>query len=309
MADTYGPIDAVYKTMYQENVQLQVQQRTAVFEGTFTELQNVRGKEMQAVEFVGKEEADLDYPEDGPTPNKPSNHEAVFVRPRRITWGKSIPSSTTIKAAVDYQSPYMQTGALAVARARRKIMQQAILGARLMKQDETGAIATVAFDYANRTVAKDYQGPGVATADAGLSVKKLIKGLELLGITELDIDVEDIHVAMTMKQNTDLYNDITVINKFYRDRAQLEDKLVRNILGINIHIWNTLPVDSYTATGARELPMWTKSGMYCGDAMPITTMLERNPAMQYQPHGFIENWFTATRSEDEKVARILCVEL
>lgn len=309
MADVYGPIDAVHKQMFDDNVKLQVQQTNAVFEGTFTPIMNASGKEMQPVEFVGSEEADLDYPESAPTPNKASKHESVWVRPTRVTWGKTIPSSTSIKAAVDYTAPYMQTGANAVARARRRLMQQALLGPRLLKNDETGAINSVAFDYANRTVAKNYTGPGGAATDTGLTVKKLTKALELLGFTELDVDVENVHLAMTMKQNTDLYNDITVINKDYQDRAQLNDKRVRMLMGVQIHIWNSLPVDSFTATGAREIPVWCQSGMYAGDFMPMTTNLEKNPALQYQPHGFIENWFGATRAEDEKVARILCVEL
>ena len=47
--DNYGPIDAVTKQAYSDNVQLQVQLKTNKYEGCFTPIQNLQGREMQAV--------------------------------------------------------------------------------------------------------------------------------------------------------------------------------------------------------------------------------------------------------------------
>lgn len=312
LPDTYGPIDAVTKQAYTDNVQLQVQLMTNKFEGCFTLIPGLKGREMQAVELVGVSEAQLDFPVNVPQERIPPKHEGVYVYPRRLTWPRTIPSNYKIEALRDYQGPYTREGAAAVARARSNIISQAILGPRYMRQDNTGTIATIGYDWTNRVVAANYQFGG-GGASANMTPQKFIKGMELLGINNVDLDAEDVYCAMTFKQNTSLYQAIQLTNTQYTGtgRVQLEDKMVRSFMGVQILMFGTTgndPLINDPTNTWRACPMWVKSGVHFGDAEPLMVNVERNPSLQYQVDIFMENWVGATRSEDEKVVAILCDE-
>lgn len=139
-----------------------------------------------------------------------------------------------------------------------------------------------------------------------MTVEKFIKALELLGITELDIDVEDISCAMTMRQNTDLYNS-TKINKDWVNRAVLEDKFIRSLCGVRIIIDNRLPKNPNVSTD-RMCPFWAKSRMHFGSAIPYVGEMDRVPTRQNQLLIQGRAWYAATRSEDEGVVCVYCRE-
>jgi hypothetical protein len=301
--DIYGPIDAVYQQRYADNVRLQVQLTRDPFDGAYEIIPNARGREIQAVDLVGKSECLFDQPDDAPTPNIPPSHEGIYAQPRKMNWGRLIKRGDEIKAAVDFQSIYVREGAAALVRGKAKLLAAALVGPRLIRNDNTGAINSVPYDQTNRVIANNYQyGGGGATA--GLTVQKWIKAMEMLGKTDLDVDTEDLTAAMTMKENTDLYNQLQVTNMLYVNRAQFEEKTVKVFMGVRIKIYNYLPMDP---TGAyRQIPMWARSGLHWGDFEPLATFLERNPSLNFQPHAYLEQWGGATRSEDEKVVLINC---
>ena len=310
--DNYGPIDAVTKQAYSDNVALQVQLLTNKFEGSFTPIMNLQGREMQAVELVGASEAQLDFPTNVPQERISPKHEGVYIYPRRLTWPRTIPSNYKIEALRDYQGPYTQEGAAAIARARAKIIAQGILGPRYMRNDNTGTINTVAYDWTNRIVANNYQYGG-GGASSNLTPFKIIKAMELLGYYNVDIDASDIYMAITWKQNTALYQQLTMTNTQYTGtgRVQLEDKMVRSFMGVKFIMFGGTSNDplGFDPTGAyRACPIWVKSGVHFGDADPLRVNIERNPSLQYQIDIFMENWIGVTRSEDEKVVAVLCDE-
>lgn len=300
MADTYGPIEAVHKTTYQANVELAIQQKLPKLLPHTSPINDLKGKEMQAVELVGSSEAQEDAPHSTDTPDIPPRHLGIYVKPRRIIWGRSIPSETSIKAAVDYQSTYVQEGAAAVVRSRDKFLSEAAFGPRYIKYEEDGIPVSVAFDTTNRQIAVNY-GAG---SDTGLTVKKIVRGLTLLEAAEVDIDSEELILWHSAAQNESLYAELQVTSKDYRDKAVFEDKRVREFMGIKLVSYQKLPV----ASSVRTCLLYCKSGLHSGDAMPVTTQIERNVAKQYQPHPFMETWLGSTRSEDEKFVQILAKE-
>lgn len=299
MADTYGPIEAVHKTTYAANVQLALQQKQAKLVPLTTAIPNVKGKQMQAVELVGSSDAQEDAPHSTDTPDIPPKHEGIYVKPRRIIWGRTIPSETDIKAAVDYSSTYVQEGAAAVQRSRDKFVSEAAFGARLIQYEEDGVPVAISFD-ANRNVAVGYG----AASDSGLTVKKIVRALAMLEAAEVDLDSEELILWHSAWQNESLYGELQVTSKEYRDKAVFEGKRVTEFMGIRLVSWQKLPV----ASSVRTCLLYCKSGLHSGDAMPLTTQIERNANKQYQPHPFMETWLAATRSEDEKFVQIFCKE-
>jgi hypothetical protein len=313
--DIYGPIDAVTKQAYSDNVQLQVQLATDKLMGAFTPIEGLKGREFQAVELVGAFEADLDAPTNVPQTRKTPVHEGVYVYPRRISAGFTIPANYPIESLRDYTGPYTKALSAAFVRKRQYLIVQSITGPRYMRNDNTGSINAVAYDWTNRVIANNYQFGGGGSS-TNMTVQKFIKGMEMLGMTSLDLDAEDIYCAMTVKQNTALYQNIQVTNWYNTGRFQLEDKFVRDFLGVKILIFGTqsagnsgaVPVQ-FDPTGTyRACPMWTKSGVYVGNAQPFSLNIERNPSLQYQPDAFAEEWIGMTRDQDEHVVVINCDE-
>jgi hypothetical protein len=313
--DVFGPIDAVTKQAYSDNVLLQTQLKTDKLMGCFTPLEGLKGREFQAVELVGAFEADINAPTNVPQERKTPRHEGVYVYPQRISAGFTIPKNYPIEALREYTSPYTQALSAAFVRAKTSLTMQSITGPRYMRNDNTGAINSVAYDWTNRIVANNYQyGGGGATSN--MTVQKFIKGMELLGATSLDLDYEDLICAMTVKQNTALYQNLQVTNWYNTGRFQLEDKFVRSFMGVKILIFGTssagntaiMPVGLDPTGSYRACPMWAKSRVFVGDAEPFSLQIERNPGLQYQPDAWAEEWIGMTRSEDEGVVAILCDE-
>ncbi|MBS7703178.1 phage capsid protein [Chelatococcus asaccharovorans] len=301
MPQEFGPIEAVHKVRYNDNVKLALQRIRSVFRETFSLIPDVKGKEAQAVELVGRSRARRNAPNNAPTPNIPPSHAGIWVKPQRLDWGRTIPSSTSLLTATQYESIYVQEGAAAMRRGEDEILSETFFGIRLVAQDDTGLYTQVPFDTANQQIPVNYKAGGAT----GLTVKKFVGALSKFIDSEVDVDHEEIFCAITGKQNEDLYAELQVSSKDYRNKAIFEDKRVLSFMGVQLVTYTDLPK---TGEGHRRCPFWLKSGMHMGDALPISTVIERNPSMQYQPHPYMEQWLAATRSEDEKVIDILCAE-
>jgi hypothetical protein len=135
-----------------------------------------------------------------------------------------------------------------------------------------------------------------------MSVAKILKGLENFQQDDVEPEDEMVSLAMNPQQNRELYEDITFTSKDYRDKAVMEDKVVRSILGMPIFITKRIAdYDGSTATAA----IFCQSGMHWGPAMPIEIKSAPNPAKQFREHVYIEHWLGVTRSEDALVQKIL----
>lgn len=308
MPDVYGPVAAEYKQLYNENMRLAIQQKRCVYDGKYTPLMGVKGREMQVVELIGSEEAIWDLPDSADTPTTLGKHLGIYVKPRKSSIpGKWIYDEDKIKAAADYTSSYVQSGAATMARAKRDIIRDAIFGPRLIRATATDVVpVAVALDTASRTVAVDYVYSGAA-ANSGMTVPKWIKALEKIGITEIDMDIEGVFATMSMKQNTDLYQNIQVTSKDYRDRAVFEDKYVRSFMGVPIVIDNSLPYDAANPTH-RRCAFWTTNAIHWAEVIPFTGSIDRIATKQNQVLIQGLRWMAATRSEDERVCIVHCLE-
>lgn len=304
MAEEYGPIEAVWKTTYRENVKLAEMQLTEPLEERMTFIPEFRGFEMQVLELVGPTDARMDGPESSATPIFLPGVAGIWVRPRRTDWGTTVARSIAMKTLTDYQSKYVQGGVTAIRKARRNnILIPAFFADRLIKKTagEYDAPVRVPFDTAAQQVPANYGGGGAS----GLTVDKLVKAIEIFQAAEIDVDMEEITLGVTARQNTNLYDELQFTSKDFRDKAVFEKKRVAEFMGIRFMNLQNLPKDG---NGYRRCPLWCKSGMHYGEPMPLTTFLERDMSLQYQARPYIDSWYAATRSEDKYVVDILCAE-
>ncbi len=301
MPEVFGDVRSQAQTHYSNNIQFALSRLPAPIEQSFSPITNLKGKEMQVVELIGRSKARRNAPANAPTPNILAQHTGIFVSPQRIDWGRTIPKEIEIMNAVDHKSTYVQEGAGAVREGIEDICLEAIYGPRYVKNTEDGAPGAVVYDTANR-IAVDYE---VASTNTNLTVRKLAAGIRKLIQNGVNVDMEDVYLLHTGAQNEALYKELQVTSKDFRSKAQIEEKRVTHFMGISLISCEALP---FLSTNLRRCPLYCKSGMHAGPAMPMSTEVEKNPAMQYQWHPYIEAWHAATRSEDGKVIDIVCDE-
>lgn len=291
-----GPVTDTHRIMYRDNVMQALQERRRQFDDYFMYLDNLSGKQVSITDILGPMEAIVDAPEGGDTPDVEASHEPVWVRPRRIHWGKIVRKEDQIKALTDYKSEYVQGGVNAYVRSHNGILAASLFGPRLI-----GPEVPVSSNWNGRTVPVDYGNTGTPQP---MSVKKILAGLRMMEMDDIVVEEEDLALALDPLENEQLWNDITYVSKDYRRESQLDDmsKRVQSILGIPVVPTKRLAdYDGNTSTAA----LWCKSGMHWGSFMAMDIKSQQNPAKQYREHPYLEAWEGATRSEDAKVVKIL----
>ncbi|KQW22145.1 hypothetical protein ASC80_01740 [Afipia sp. Root123D2] len=291
-----GPVTDAHRIIYRDQTQLAIQERHRQFDDFFTYIDGMSGKQVQVTDIIGTTEARVDAPEGGDTPDIESTHEPVWVKPKRIDWGKLIRKEDQIKALTDFKSEYVQGGASAYVRAHNQILAGSIFGPRLIGNEVPSSSA-----WAGRTVPVDLVASGTA---AGMSVRKILNGMQLMETDDVTLEEENLALAMTAVENEQLWGDVTFVSKDYRAEAQLDDmtKRVKAIFGIPIVITKRLglyDVNTYQAS------LFCKSAMHWGPFMPMDIKSAQNASKQFREHVYIEGWEAATRSEDYKVVKIL----
>lgn len=297
-----GPIvENVHKLTYQRNVMLAVQQKTSRFEMGFTYQSGLKGRKAQLIELIGATEAIIDGNRGGDTPNIDANLEPVWCVPHQIEWGKLIEKEDAIKALTDYQSPFVQNGAAAIVRGRDSVFASAIFANRLIGEDGT---TSQAWDTTNKVVAVDVGKPSGFTT-AGMNLRKIQRAKRYLRALHVDLDQEELWGSLNAQEMEELIEDIVAnatIPAAKRAEYDRDKGIVYSVAGVNFVHYESMPdYDSNTYTSA----IWCKSGMYYGDFSPLDIRAEPNPAKKYRIHPYMENWWGASRTEDQKVIKIL----
>lgn len=291
-----GPVTDTHRITYYENVVLAIQEKRAQFDNAFSYTSAVKGKQVQVIDIIGTTEARVDEPEGGDSPDIDNQHEPVWMRPHRLDWGKLLKVEDEIKALTDFKSPYVQSGAAGMVRAKNNILAGAIFGPRLI-----GNEVPVSTAWAGQTVAEDYGTTGTPNK---MSVKKILHAIRLAEEDDVVFEEEDWYLGLDPEESEALWNDVTFTSKDYREQAQLDNQNKRTmaIFGIPIiHTKRIANADSDTSTAG----LWAKRGMWWGPALPLTTKVAENPNKQFRQQVYIEEWLAATRSEDKLAIKIL----
>lgn len=291
-----GPNSDTYRITYQENLSLALVERKAQFDNAFSYTPTVRGKQVQVTDLVGKSEARIDAAEGGDTPDIDNTHEPVWMRPRRIDWGKLLRKEDDIKSAISYQSTYVQGGAQGIVRAKNSILASAIFGPRLI-----GNEVPVSTNWNGREVAITVGGAG---PNVGMNVKKILNAMKYMEDDEVILEEEELFLVMDPQEQLDLWSDLTFVNKDYREKAQLDDMSRRALAIFGIPIIPSKRIADKAANQSTAA-LFCKSGMYWGEAMPLETNVAQNPNKQFRTQLYAETWVAATRTEDYKAVKII----
>lgn len=228
-----------------------------------------------------------------PAMNIDVTHDGRWVYPQKKGWGTVVDEIDLLQTNIAPQGAYVRDAVAALNRDKDDLFATAFFGTA--QTGETGATSTT-FD-SNNVVAVDLGGSA-----EGMTVEKMRQAQKILLDNDVDIDMEQIYIALSPQQHDDLLALTTVVSTDFNSRPVLVDGMVRKFLNMNIIISTRLPTDS---NGYRRNPVWVPSGMGCGMWKDITGVVRKRPDLHTEPDYVEASMMVGfTRLEEAK-----CIEI
>lgn len=228
-----------------------------------------------------------------PAVNIDIDHDGRWVYPIMYDWGKVIDDIDLLQTNISPQGAYVRSAVAAHNRQKDDDFLSAFFGDA--KTGETGSTTTT-FD-SNNVVAVDLGGSA-----EGMTVEKMREAQKILLDNDVDIDMEEIYIALSPKQHDDLLALTQVVSTDFNSRPVLVDGKVQKFLNMNIIVSTRLPTDS---NSYRRNPVWVSSGMGCGMWKEINGVIRKRPDLQGEPdYAEASQMMGFTRLEEAK-----CVEI
>lgn len=289
-------VPTYFTQQFTSNLQMLLQQRgsrlrMAVMTGSHT------GEKAVAVDQIGPVEAKLVTgrfqpltPDDSPTDRR-------WVVPGDFDYNELIDTFDKLRMIIDPTSAIVQNGVYAIGRAMDREIVRAILG--VAQTGKTGTTATPL--PASQIVPVNTGG-----TNTGLNKDKLVEARKRLMAAEVDVDNDQLWVAITAAQHADLLKETQVVNTDYVSRPVLTDGRITQYLGFNFVHYEGSPL---VATQTRGIPVWAKSGVHLGIWKDIWSNVDQRKDLSGLPwQVYVSSTFGATRLEEKKVVQINCYE-
>ena len=281
-------VNVAFVQQYKNNVAHLLQQkgsklRDSVMTGTAT------GKAAKVVEQVGAVNAVKRTTRHADTPLISTPHSARWTFPVDYEWADLIDDQDKVRMLINPQSPYAVNGAHAMGRA----IDDEILGA-FFGTSKTGE---------NGSTDEAFSGNTVSAGTTGaLEIGQLLEGKRILMENEVDLDNDQIFMAITAGQHEDLLGMPQIQTIDSNSTKVLVDGQVRSFLGINFV--TTQRLDTSVAA-SQDCPMWAKSGMHLTVWNDIATKIEERADKSFATQVYVKGTFGATRLELGKVVKIV----
>ena len=280
-------ISTAFVQQYNTNVAHLLQQRGSKLRDSVM-TSSATGKAAKAIEQVGAVNAVKRTTRHSDTPLISTPHDARWAFPVDYEWADLIDDQDKVRMLIDPQSPYAVNGAYALGRA----IDDEILGA-FFATSKTGE---------NGTTDEAFSGNTVSAGSSGkLEIGQLQEGKRILMENEVDLDSDQIYMAISAAQHEDLLGMSQLQTIDSNATKVLVDGRVRSFLGINFITTERIPGAGADPT---ECPMWAKSGMGLCVWNDITTRISEREDKSYATQVYCKATVGATRLELGKVVKI-----
>ncbi len=285
-------VTTAFVQQYTTNVALLLQQRGSKLRDYCT-VGSYTGKAAKAVEQVGAVTAQVRTSRHSDTPLISTPHDARWVFPTDYEWADMIDDQDKLRMLIDPTSSYATNGAYALGRAMDDLIVTAALG-----DAKTGENGTTTTGFATAT-------QQIAAAASGLTIAKLRAAKKIFMRNEVDMDMDQLCIAVTAEQIEDLLATTEVTSSDYNTVKALVQGNVDTFMGFKFIQIERLGVDG---SSARRVIAWAKSGLHVGMWNDINTRIGERADKSYSTQVYVKGTFGATRVEEKKVVEILCTE-
>lgn len=286
-----------YSRSFTTNVELLLQQEDSRFSdcvgvGTYTGEQSQVVKQFGEVEFQEKTSrlADTSFSE--------IEHRQRWVFPTDYDLALPVEKEDEIRMLDSPVSPY--TGAMSAGWNRKKdavIVTAALGSAKTGKNGST----TTAFDTTNFSVASDFVVTGSPVA-SGLTLAKITEAKRMLDAAECPMKGRYFGTGSYQLQDMLLTDKLT--SQDYQTVKALTNGEINSMLGFEFKRYEGFAV----ASSIRSCIAWHKTGLHLGTWNGLETKIGERPDMKYLTQVFMKGTIGATRTNEEKVVRVLCSE-
>lgn len=299
-----APVTTLFTTQYSGAVELLLQQpgrglKNAVNQGSYV------GQSANPVDQIGQVKPVKNRPRNSDTPlvNTPTDRRWVY--PTDYELADLIDQQDKLRTIDQLDNPCVQAGTMAIQRAQDDQILMAFFGTA--QTGNTGA-TPVAFP-GTQSVATGYG----AAAPVGLTVAKLRKARQLLTAAGADLQMDEVHSAITSLDHDNLLGETQIINSDYAGQGKpvLQDGIVDRFLGIQFHLvefTDTVYEAQATMGGStRQIPVWLKTGMHLGMWNDVTARIDERSDKSYATQWYVKTTCGAARMQEKKVVQLLCV--
>lgn len=285
-------ITTAFVQQYATNVALLLQQRGSKLRDCCT-VGSYTGKAAKAVEQIGAVTAQVRTSRHSDTPLISTPHDARWVFPTDFELADLIDDQDKLRMLIDPTSSYAINQAYAHGRSLDDLIISAALG-----DARTGENGTTTTGFATAT-------QQIAAAASGLTIAKLRTAKKIFMRNEVDMDMDELYIAVTAEQVEDLLATTEVTSSDYNTVKALVQGDIDTFMGFKFKHIERLGVDG---SSARRCIAWAKSGMHVGIWNDINTRIGERPDKSYSTQVYTKSTFGATRVEEKKVVEILCTE-
>lgn len=283
---------------FASTIALLLQQKGSKLADTVTPHTITGAKAASPVDFIGPVEAvkrTTRYPALTPADTP---HDRPWVYPSDYDWNDLVDSIDKLRNITDPTSAYAINGTYAMGRAKDAEIIAAYFGDR--KTGEQGGTTT------QHPSSQRVDVNHGASGNVGLTVAKIRKAKQLLMAAEVDLETEQLTIAVTSKQHDNLLAEFQVISLDFNEKPVLVEGKVDRFLGFTFKHTEKLKTDG---SGYRRIPAYAKSGMHLATWNEITTDISQRKDLAGLPmQVYVYGTFGATRSEEGKVVEIKCAE-
>ena len=293
-----------YTTQFSTNLDLLLQQRMSLLRGTVMEGFHV-GKMASPVNQVGPLSMDAPAGRFAPAPMQTASLVRRWVFPAFKEGYQLVDTFDELQTIVDPKSAFVETFAAAVGRAWDDSIIAAATGTAQIGQD-AASLTSETFTTASFQIASTF---GSASA-SGLTLAKIIEAKRILRHYHNDLERDMPTLVIGSKQESDLLNQVQMVNDLYRGQLNVVKKdngEFANILGFNVVVSERLP--QTTVGSVRGVLAYVKSGIHLGIWKDLENNIDQRVDLSGRPWQVrTAAGFGATRTQLGKVIQILCAD-
>lgn len=249
-------------------------------------------------EQIGAVAAQLRTSRHSDTPRMDTPHARRRVSLADYDWADLIDNEDKVRMLIDPSSQYSQAAAWAMGRAIDDVIIAASTGTAYTGVD--GSTQT-AYD-TNNTIAVTVRDAGVASANYGLNVAKLIAAKQVLDSADVDPE-EPRYIVLPARQVSSLLNSTKATSGDYNTIKALVEGRINSFMGFEFIRTQRTGIDG---SSNDNVLYYVKSGIKLALGKNPTGRISERDDKNYATQVFYSMSIGATRMEETKVGIITC---
>lgn len=313
-------VNTAFVQQYSTNVSMLLQQQGSRLRGAVQNF-TFQGKAASMAEQFGQVNPVRNQSRHSDTPLISTPQDKRWIYPNDYDWADLIDNQDKLRMLIDPSGPYALAGAWAMGRAIDDEIISGVLSSNNTGENGTSATGTLyAYNSNSQSVAATV-GAGAAT---GLNIAKLRAAKKILLQADVDIDNDQLFMAITAQQHDNLLNEAQAISLDYNSRPVLVDGRITSFMGFNFIHTERIPGGagfnssintgitssdadgSYVANTRWMVPFWAKSGMGLGMWNDIQTSVDRRADKRNSWQVYVTGTFGGARLEEKRCGIINC---